>query len=73
MITFLVLELYSPIAKSTPDEIRDVVFATTPSASRRFAPLDARQSAIVKWGVFVRGVLVARHVVPRPRRSLDRA
>jgi hypothetical protein len=56
MLTFLGLELYSPMAKSTPDEIRDIVFASS------LVPLGASLLStlgdlpIVKWGVFVRGV-----------------
>ncbi len=56
MLTFLGLELYSPMAKSTPDEIRDVVFATSLVHLGASVLSTLGDLPIVKWGVFVRGV-----------------
>ena len=56
MLTFLGLELYSPMAKSTPDEIRDIVFATSLVHLGASLLSTLGNLPIVKWGVFVRGV-----------------
>lgn len=56
MLTYLGLELYSPMAKSTPDEIRDVVFATSLVHLGASLLSTLGDLPIVKWGVFVRGV-----------------
>ncbi|MCL2779219.1 MAG: exopolysaccharide biosynthesis polyprenyl glycosylphosphotransferase [Polyangiaceae bacterium] len=56
VLTFAGLELYSPMAKSTPDELRDIVFAT--SLVHFGASLLATLGGlpIVEWGIFVRAV-----------------
>jgi len=66
MLTFLGLELYSPMAKSTPDEIRDVVFATSLVHLGASLLSTLGNLPIVKWGVFVRGVwwLATLFIVP---------
>ena len=56
MLTFLGLELYSPMAKSTPDEIRDIVFATSLVHLGASLLSTLGNLPIVKWGVFVRAV-----------------
>jgi len=56
ILTYLGLELYSPMAKSTPDEIRDVVFATSLVHLGASLLSTLGDLPIVKWGVFVRGV-----------------
>jgi lipopolysaccharide/colanic/teichoic acid biosynthesis glycosyltransferase len=56
VLTFLGLELYSPMAKSTPDEIRDVVFSTSLVHLGASLLSTLGNLPIVKWGVFVRGV-----------------
>ncbi|MDF2697575.1 MAG: Undecaprenyl-phosphate galactose phosphotransferase, WbaP, partial [Labilithrix sp.] len=56
MLTFLGLELYSPMAKSTPDEIRDIVFAASLVHLGASILSTLGDLPIVKWGVFVRGV-----------------
>lgn len=56
VLTYLGLELYSPMAKSTPDEIRDVVFATSLVHLGASLLSTLGDLPIVKWGVFVRGV-----------------
>ena len=56
MLTFLGLELYSPMAKSTPDEIRDIVFAASLVHLGASLLSTLGNLPIVKWGVFVRGV-----------------
>lgn len=56
MLTYLGLELYSPMAKSTPDEIRDVAFATSLVHLGASLLSTLGDLPIVKWGVFVRGV-----------------
>jgi lipopolysaccharide/colanic/teichoic acid biosynthesis glycosyltransferase len=56
LLTFLGLELYSPMAKSTPDEIRDVVFAASLVHLGASILSTLGDLPIVKWGVFVRGV-----------------
>ena len=56
MLTYLGLELYSPMAKSTPDEIRDVVFATSLVHLGASLLSTLGNLPIVKWGVLVRGV-----------------
>ena len=56
MLTFLGLELYSPMAKSTPDEIRDVVFSCSLVHLGASLLSTLGNLPIVKWGVFVRGV-----------------
>ncbi len=55
MITFFGLELYSPMAKSTPDEIRDIVFATSLVHLGASLLSTLGDLPIVKWGVAVRG------------------
>jgi len=56
MLTYLGLELYSPMAKSTPDEIRDIVFSTSLVHLGASLLSTLGNLPIVKWGVFVRGV-----------------
>jgi exopolysaccharide biosynthesis polyprenyl glycosylphosphotransferase len=56
LLTFLGLELYSPMAKSTPDEIRDIVFASSLVHLGASLLSTLGNLPIVKWGVFVRGV-----------------
>jgi len=56
VLTFLGLELYSPMAKSTPDEIRDIVFSTSLVHLGASLLSTLGDLPIVKWGVFVRGV-----------------
>lgn len=56
MLTFLGLELYSPMAKSTPDEIRDITFAASLVHLGASILSTLGDLPIVKWGVFVRGV-----------------
>ncbi|MBX3190046.1 MAG: exopolysaccharide biosynthesis polyprenyl glycosylphosphotransferase [Labilithrix sp.] len=56
VLTYLGLELYSPMAKSTPDEIRDVVFSTSLVHLGASLLSTLGNLPIVKWGVFVRGV-----------------
>jgi lipopolysaccharide/colanic/teichoic acid biosynthesis glycosyltransferase len=56
VLTYLGLELYSPMAKSTPDEIRDIVFATSLVHLGASLLSTLGNLPIVKWGVFVRGV-----------------
>lgn len=56
MLTFLGLELYSPMAKSTPDEIRDIVFAASLVHLGASVLSTLGDLPIVKWGVFVRAV-----------------
>lgn len=56
LLTFLGLELYSPMAKSTPDEIRDIVFATSLVHLGASLLSTLGNLPIVKWGVFVRAV-----------------
>ncbi|MBX3215508.1 MAG: exopolysaccharide biosynthesis polyprenyl glycosylphosphotransferase [Labilithrix sp.] len=56
MLTFLGLELYSPMAKSTPDEIRDITFAASLVHLGASVLSTLGDLPIVKWGVFVRGV-----------------
>jgi Undecaprenyl-phosphate galactose phosphotransferase WbaP len=56
MLTYLGLELYSPMAKSTPDEIRDIVFATSLVHLGASLLSTLGNLPIVKWGVAVRGV-----------------
>lgn len=56
LLTYLGLELYSPMAKSTPDEIRDVVFATSLVHLGASLLSTLGDLPIVKWGVFVRAV-----------------
>ena len=56
MLTYLGLELYSPMAKSTPDEIRDIVFATSLVHLGASLLSTLGNLPIVKWGVLVRGV-----------------
>ncbi len=56
MLTFLGLELYSPMAKSTPDEIRDIVFSASLVHFGASLLSTLGDLPIVKWGVFVRGV-----------------
>jgi lipopolysaccharide/colanic/teichoic acid biosynthesis glycosyltransferase len=66
LLTFLGLELYSPMAKSTPDEIRDIVFATSLVHLGASLLSTLGNLPIVKWGVFVRGVwwLATLFIVP---------
>ena len=66
MLTFLGLELYSPMAKSTPDEIRDIVFATSLVHLGASLLSTLGNLPIVKWGVFVRAVwwLATLFIVP---------
>lgn len=56
VLTFLGLELYSPMAKSTPDEIRDIVFASSLVHLGASLLSTLGDLPIVRWGVFVRGV-----------------
>jgi len=56
LLTFLGLELYSPMAKSTPDEIRDITFAASLVHLGASILSTLGDLPIVKWGVFVRGV-----------------
>lgn len=56
MLTFLGLELYSPMAKSTPDEIRDIVFASSLVHLGASLLSTLGDLPIVRWGVFVRSV-----------------
>ena len=56
LLTFLGLELFSPMAKSTPDEIRDIVFATSLVHLGASLLSTLGNLPIVKWGVFVRAV-----------------
>lgn len=56
MLTFLGLELYSPMAKSTPDEIRDIVFSASLVHFGASILSTLGDLPIVKWGVFVRSV-----------------
>src|SRR5262249_41961653 len=56
MLTFLGLELYSPMAKSTPDEVRDITFAASLVHLGASLLSTLGDLPIVKWGVFVRGV-----------------
>ncbi|MBX3220753.1 MAG: exopolysaccharide biosynthesis polyprenyl glycosylphosphotransferase [Labilithrix sp.] len=56
MLTFLGLELYSPMAKSTPDEIRDITFAASLVHLGASLLSTLGDLPIVKWGIFVRGV-----------------
>ncbi len=56
MLTFLGLELYSPMAKSTPDEIRDITFAASLVHLGASILSTLGDLPIVRWGVFVRGV-----------------
>lgn len=56
IFTFLGLELYSPLAKSTPDEIRDFSFATSLVHLMASLLSTLGDLPIVKWGPFVRGV-----------------
>ncbi|MDB4940903.1 MAG: Undecaprenyl-phosphate galactose phosphotransferase, WbaP [Labilithrix sp.] len=56
MLTYLGLELYSPMAKSTPDEIRDIVFATSLVHLGASMLSTLGDLPIVKWGIFVRAV-----------------
>jgi len=56
MLTFLGVELYSPMAKSTPDEIRDITFAASLVHLGASVLSTLGDLPIVKWGVFVRGV-----------------
>ncbi|GEM_PF-256459 len=56
MLTFLGLELYSPMAKSTPDEIRDITFSVSLVHFGASLLSTLGDLPIVKWGVFVRGV-----------------
>ncbi|HVJ94651.1 MAG TPA: exopolysaccharide biosynthesis polyprenyl glycosylphosphotransferase, partial [Labilithrix sp.] len=56
MLTFLGLELYSPMAKSTPDEIRDITFSASLVHLGASVLSTLGDLPIVRWGVFVRGV-----------------
>jgi lipopolysaccharide/colanic/teichoic acid biosynthesis glycosyltransferase len=56
MLTFLGVELYSPMAKSTPDEIRDITFAASLVHLGASLLSTLGDLPIVKWGIFVRGV-----------------
>jgi exopolysaccharide biosynthesis polyprenyl glycosylphosphotransferase len=56
LLTFLGLELYSPMAKSTPDEIRDITFAASLVHLGASLLSTLGDLPIVRWGVFVRGV-----------------
>jgi lipopolysaccharide/colanic/teichoic acid biosynthesis glycosyltransferase len=66
MLTYLGLELYSPMAKSTPDEIRDIVFATSLVHLGASLLSTLGNLPIVKWGVLVRAVwwLATLFIVP---------
>ena len=50
MLTFLGLELYSPMAKSTPDEIRDITFAASLVHLGASVLSTLGDLPIVKWG-----------------------
>jgi lipopolysaccharide/colanic/teichoic acid biosynthesis glycosyltransferase len=54
VLTFLGLELYSPMAKSTPDEIRDVVFASSLVHLGASLLATLGDLPIVRWGALVR-------------------
>ncbi len=56
LLTFLGLELYSPMAKSTPDEIRDITFSASLVHLGASVLATLGDLPIVRWGVFVRGV-----------------
>jgi lipopolysaccharide/colanic/teichoic acid biosynthesis glycosyltransferase len=56
LLTFLGLELYSPMSKSTPDEIRDIVFAASLVHLGASVLSTLGDLPIVKWGVLVRSV-----------------
>jgi lipopolysaccharide/colanic/teichoic acid biosynthesis glycosyltransferase len=56
ILTFLGLELYSPMAKSTPDEIRDIVFAASLVHLMASLLSTLGDLPIVAWGVMVRGI-----------------
>ncbi len=56
LLTFLGLELFSPMAKSTPDEIRDIVFSVSLVHLGASLLSTLGNLPIVKWGVFVRAV-----------------
>lgn len=56
LLAFTGLELYSPMAKSTPDEIRDIVFSTSLVHLGASLLSTLGDLPIVKWGVFVRSV-----------------
>lgn len=56
LLTFLGLELYSPMAKSTPDEIRDITFSASLVHFGASILATLGDLPIVRWGVFVRGV-----------------
>ncbi len=56
LLTFLGLELYSPMAKSTPDEIRDIVFAASLVHLGASLLSTLGDLPIVAWGVMVRGI-----------------
>ncbi len=56
MLTFFGLELYQPMAKSTPDEIRDVAFSASLVHLGATLLSSLGNLPIVKWGVFVRVV-----------------
>jgi len=56
VLTFAGLELYSPMAKSTPDELRDIVFSTSLVHFGASLLSTLGDLPIVKWGIFVRGV-----------------
>ena len=56
LLTFLGLELFSPMAKSTPDEIRDIVFSVSLVHLGASLLSTLGNLPIVKWGVFVRSV-----------------
>ncbi len=55
LLTYAGLELYSPMAKSTPDEIRDIVSATSLVHLGASLLSSLGDLPIVKWGIFVRG------------------
>lgn len=54
MLTFLGLELYSPMAKSTPDEIRDITFSASLVHLGASVLATLGDLPIVRWGVLVR-------------------
>lgn len=56
IVTFLGLDLYSPMARSTPDEIRDITFSTSLVHLGASLLATLGDLPIVKWGIFVRGV-----------------
>ena len=66
LLAFTGLELYSPMAKSTPDEIRDIVFSTSLVHLGASLLSTLGDLPIVKWGVFVRSVwwLATMFLVP---------